>query len=180
MRKLLFILLFALIYSCKKEPSLEENFKSVCSTYLLNELPKDSLVIDSIIVEKIDTLTQFKVLALKLDCLNQEFQRLSQVQELNTSLYSLQYEAGITTPTLKKENEKELQAGIDKMTKIHNKSNELMEEMKKADTVKFVFYNVDFKVIYTNKSLIQKTGYKTLVISKDFKIKDEEIRNVIN
>lgn len=180
MRKLFFILLFTLIYSCKKEPSLEENLKNVCNTYLLNELPKDSLLIDSIIVEKIDTLTQFKVLALKLDCLNQEFERLSQVQELTTNLYSLQNEAGITTPTLKKQNEKELQEGIDQMTKIHNKTKEFIEEMKKADTVKFVFYNVDFKVLYTNKSLIQKTGYKTLVISKDFKIQDEEIRKIIN
>lgn len=191
--KIILLFLITIIVSCKNiKEEQSENIEKTLRTYMYEKAKQfdSTLKLDSIRIIKIDSASskfELKDNILKLrDSLNNLFKDISFDQE-NLKLKVEQFKILKYMNSLSSSND-DLQVFKDDITKQSNKlklalekASKLENEIKKLknillkskiDSTDFKFYNVKFKVCFTNKKLEQECEDSLNVnITKNYRIK---------
>jgi hypothetical protein len=193
MNKIILIFLFISIISCKNEKEKEvENIEKTLKTYLSAQLQEgeNSAKIDSLKIIGIDSTSTKDELEMKLfryqDSLNfliNEANYKSQQLKSEIEQYRiLKYMNNLTASTdklsvfknsineKKDEAEKSLNLAMNLKKEVDQFRKNFTEN--KIDSTNFIFYNIQYRLCYTNSKLEQKCKDSlSIIMTKDFKIK---------
>jgi hypothetical protein len=174
--------LFMTLISCKSQKDIEnERLADNLKEYFKNNLPDSSAIIDSFLLLKIDTLTQFNKLREQVTYLNNDTEQLLEFFKLNNSKLSIQvsqlklYEMleSSTLVSIQKEDVnktikkgKEISAELDTIQKI---SKNILSQIATADTIKAIGFQAKclYQLRIKDRSVKRDTAYFVLNQNKD-------------
>lgn len=180
MKKIIYLLIITsfIATSCiKKEQDLKDRLKIAIKPYVSSIL-KDSCIVDSISVNKIDTITEKKRLMIAIgtrtDYADRYIENAIKTNKLKRERLYLYDEIGLNNKILKSETEKlleELNQNEKEYKKMQDTINNLKEKVSKTDSTQLNAFGVEGVVHYTKtKNNTSKTQPFYFFVNKDFKI----------
>lgn len=192
MKKFLIICTVLALVACKNEKQkLEDNVKSLLFEYYTNEIAKDKdasqTVLDSVVITKIDTVSDLALAKYKYVYFNNIFDQESAIVKLEQERFKLQtesYKGSSEKPSYLELERERINEKYEKLKINLNKQQEIIEQInsKKLDSLNFLFYAVE-ATLYTTEEKTTEKNLKTLTfVTKNLKIKDlgKEWRKELN
>jgi predicted nuclease with TOPRIM domain len=178
MKRILYLLIITIATSCiKKEQDLKDKLKTAIIPYVGSVL-KDSCIVDSISVNKIDTITEKKrlmmAIGVRADYADRYIENAIKTNKLKRERLYLYDEIGLNNKILKSEAEKlleELNQNEKEYKKMQDTINNLKEKVSKTDSTLLNVFGVEGVVHYTKtENNTSKTQPFYFFVNKDFKI----------
>jgi hypothetical protein len=181
---LLFIITITIILTgcTSKKAKLEQNIKTTVRACMKSLLGED-FTIDTLILNKIDTSTQRRIMYytsdMLLDSIKTRFTTIEQKSKKfqnDKNIYNLTEDYG-TRVELRQicvDEYRDKEEANKERNNLIDKRDSILHHINDFDNLKFLFYHVSFIIKFSNKALFQKEIDGELFVTSDFKLKDRK------
>lgn len=159
-----FGILASLLHSCSNSDTktdIKNKIKENLIQYVnANTTPEDQIILDSIVILKIDTLTEKEANVIRLNYLTNELSRQNEITQDQLDIFrsalSLHFDQDLIDSY-----ERDLDQEIEELARIENEIKSLEKRQKSADDKKFKYYKVESKLYVTEKSAAKTIDFVT-------------------